>query len=369
MPTGAGGDVAVDATGRIFAAASGLAPGDNVPSLTVLGFDPQGALRWLRSIPGHQQPFGGGSYPSDLEIDSFGRAVVLGGKAQGSAGVALVIAAYEADGNEAWRIVSNDVLGGTAVNSWNFGGELLLDPTGEMTVVGTHGQALSDVASDAFALAADSTGKKRFGVPYGFPRVTGGDSLDGAQGGARIDDHSFVMVGSAQTSSGSTGNDAFVARFTRTASGFCFGDAAAAQCPCGNASAPVERAGCASSLGVGGRLADSGASSLTSDTLKLVSSSMPNTIAVYYQGTIVGAGTAFGDGLACLRGEIVRLGETINVDGGSQFPLDGGPAISALGQVAAPGERVYQAVYRNSASFCTDKAFNTTNGMKVIWTP
>jgi hypothetical protein len=224
------------------------------------------------------------------------------------------------------------------------------------------------VDADAFAFAVDSTGKKRFGV-YAYPPGSGSNSPESAYGGARVDGQSFVVVGSALGTSAGTGSDAFVARFTRTASGFCFGDGAAVACPCGNASAPVERSGCASSLGVGGRLADLGASSLAADTLKLVGSSMPNSLAVYYQGTIAGAGTTFGDGLACVRGEVIRLGEAINVAGGSQFPATAGSTVSSIGQIASPGTRVYQAVYRNAASFCTDKAFNTTNGMLVTWTP
>lgn len=368
LQSGAGVDIEVDASGRIYAAVNGRAPGAPVTAMMLLAFDTQGALAWLRSITGQQQPFGGGSYARDLEIDAFGRAVLLGGRAQGSSGIALVVAAYDVNGNEAWRTIVNDVLGGPSVNLWNHANRVLLDASGEATVVGSYGPALADTVSDAFALAVDSGGKKRFGLAYGFPPTPGG-SFDHGIGAAAGAGQTFVIAGRAQTSSSSTGFDAFVAQFTRTASGFCFGDGAVAACPCGNASAAVERAGCASSLGIGGRLADLGASSLANDTLTLVGSSMPNTITVYYQGTIAGAGTAFGDGLACLRGNIVRLGETFNVAGTSQFPGSGGLPISVHGQVSSPGMRVYQAVYRNAASFCTDKAFNTTNGMQVTWIP
>jgi hypothetical protein len=369
LQTGAGVNVEVDSSGQIFAAVNGRAPGANVDALMLLCFTPQGSLSWLRSVTGPQQPFGGGAYAQDLALDAFGRAIITGGRAQGGSGVALVIAAYDASGNQEWLTASSNILETLGGNWWNQPSRLLLDASGESTVVGSYSPALADTVGDAYAFAVDSNGVKRYAKTYGFPPTPGG-SMDRGVSGALANGQSFVIVGLAQTSSSSnTGFDAFVAHFTRTANGFCFGDGAVAACPCGNASAPVERSGCASTLGIGGRLADLGASSLAADTLKLVGSSMPNSIAVYYQGTIAGAGAAFGDGLACVRGEVVRLGETINVTGSSLFPVGAGQSISAIGQVASPGTRVYQAVYRNAASFCTDKAFNTTNGMQVTWIP
>ena len=175
-----------------------------------------------------------------------------------------------------------------------------------------------------------------------------------------------MIAGQAQTASGL---DAFVARFTRTAFGFCYGDSLAAGCPCGNVSAPVERAGCASTLGVGGRLADLGASSLSSDALALVGTSMPNTLTVYFQGTLALAGTTFGDGLLCAGGTLIRLGSTFNVAGTSKYPGSGNLPISVRGQVSGPGTRLYQAMYRNTGAFCTAEVFNSTNGLQVTWIP
>ncbi len=370
LQVGAGVNVEVDSNGRIFAAVNGRASGVNVDALMLLCFTPQGSLSWLRSITGPQQPFGGGAYAQDLALDSFGRTIVTGGRAQGSSGVALLIAAYDANGSQEWQSISGNILETPGGHWWNQPSRLLLDVSGESTVVGSYSPALADTVGDAYAFAVDSTGVKRYAKTYGFPPMPSGSSMDRGVSGAIGNGQSFVIVGLAQTSSNnSTGFDAFVAHFTRTASGFCFGDGAIAACPCGNASTPIERSGCASSIGVGGRLADLGASSLAADTLKLVGSSMPNSIAVYYQGTIAGAGAAFGDGLACVRGEVVRLGEAINVAGSSQFPVGVGQSIASIGQVASPGTRVYQAVYRNASSFCTDKAFNSTNGMHVTWIP
>ncbi len=374
LPSALAADVAVDAQGNIFLAARGTPSGWlALHTMATLGFNPQGALQWVRQITGPAQLLGlGGARATNVEIDSFGRAIVLGGKSQGTGfGTAIVLVAYDAAGNELWRNVKNDAIGTAAVDLFNPISGLLIDPSGEMITVGSRSPAaeMPDLTQgDASVFSVDAGGATRFGLAYGFPAQADG-SPDGAEAGVVLSGQKFVIVGRAHTAAGDLGNDAFVARFSRTASGYCFGDSASAACPCGNASAPVERSGCASSLGVGGRLADSGASSLAGDTLRLVGSSMPNSIAIYYQGTIAGAGTSFGDGLACVRGEIVRLGETVNVGGGSQFPSNGGPAISTQGQVNAPGTRVYQVVYRNAASFCTSKTFNTTNGMTVTWIP
>jgi trimeric autotransporter adhesin len=150
---------------------------------------------------------------------------------------------------------------------------------------------------------------------------------------------------------------------------FCSGDGTGTACPCGNVGAAGR--GCANSVDVlGARLTASGTASLAADSLHLIGSSMPNSSALYYQGTTQqsgGAGAVFGDGLRCVGGAIVRLGTVVNAGGGSMFPAPGGTAISVRGAIAAPGLRHYQAWYRNAASFCTPSTFNLTNGVSVTW--
>mgnify|MGYP006315062565 CR=1 FL=1 len=68
--------------------------------------------------------------------------------------------------------------------------------------------------------------------------------------------------------------------------------------------------GCLSSLGTGSRLVASGEASIVFDALVLSGSQMPNSSALYFQGTTAvngGAGVAFGDGLRCAGGSTVRL--------------------------------------------------------------
>ncbi len=152
---------------------------------------------------------------------------------------------------------------------------------------------------------------------------------------------------------------------------FCFGDGSASACPCANESTPGEQRGCLNSLGSGGRLAATGVASLANDTVVLTGSGMPNSSALYFQGTqqqSSGAGGPFGDGLRCAGGMIVRLGTKTNAAGISQFPASGDPLVSVRGLVTTPGVRTYQVWYRNAATFCTVSTFNLTNGTQVSWT-
>jgi hypothetical protein len=161
-------------------------------------------------------------------------------------------------------------------------------------------------------------------------------------------------------------------RLDPLAQAYCFGDGSDTACPCGNASAVDEREGCLNSLAVGGKLEDGGNPSLSNDTFRLHGSHMPDSSALYFQGTLAangGAGVVFGDGLRCVAGSIRRLGIKTNVAGGSRYPEAGDPPISVVGSITTPGTRMYQCWYRNAAAFCTTSAFNLTNGLRVIWEP
>jgi hypothetical protein len=99
---------------------------------------------------------------------------------------------------------------------------------------------------------------------------------------------------------------------------------------------------------------------------------MPNSSALYFQGTAQagsGAGTAFGDGLRCAAGSVIRLGTKNNVAGTSSYPVGGDTSISVRGAVTAGATRYYQVWYRNAAAFCTTSTFNLTNGLSVTWAP
>jgi hypothetical protein len=146
---------------------------------------------------------------------------------------------------------------------------------------------------------------------------------------------------------------------------YCFGDGTGAACPCGNTGATGN--GCASSVNPGGaHLGAIGASQIAADTVTLQGSGMPNSSCLYFQGTTQIA-AAFGDGLRCTAGQVVRLGTKTNVNGSSQYPAAGDPSVHVKGMVTAPGTRNYQCWYRNAANFCTTATFNLSNAVSIVW--
>jgi len=161
----------------------------------------------------------------------------------------------------------------------------------------------------------------------------------------------------------------FLLDTTQPTTPFCFGTGAGTPCPCGNSGASGH--GCASSIvAAGANLAATGTASVASDTLVLQGSGMPNSSALYFQGTSQqagGLGVVFGDGLRCVGGTVVRLGTKTNVGGTSQYPTLGDLSVSVRGGVVVPGTRSYQVWYRNAATFCTPSTFNLSNGMSVDW--
>jgi hypothetical protein len=150
---------------------------------------------------------------------------------------------------------------------------------------------------------------------------------------------------------------------------FCFGDGSGTACPCSSNAAPGSAR--MSELARFRRALERGTPSLGNDTVVLHGSGMPNTGSVrYFEGTTQvggGVGGAFGDGLRCAGGSVVRLGTKINSAGASQFPNAGDPSLSVKGQVTSPGTRHYQAWYRNAAAFCQPETFNLTNGLTIVW--
>lgn len=155
-------------------------------------------------------------------------------------------------------------------------------------------------------------------------------------------------------------------------SGFtlCEGDGLGTACPCANSSPVAARAGCLNSLGLAGTLRGQGHATIGSNEFTLIGNGMPNLSALYAQGTIAagsGLGSAFGDGLRCAAGTVLRLGTKLNAGNGSRYPEVGDLPVYVKGQVASPGTRYYHCWYRNAANFCTVSTFNLTNGLEVIW--
>jgi hypothetical protein len=136
-------------------------------------------------------------------------------------------------------------------------------------------------------------------------------------------------------------------------------------CPCNSGSH-----GCVNSTGQGARLDGSGATSLVVDGLTLQASGLPNGFCALFQGTERSMPTAFGDGVLCVGGTLVRLGSVRAQAGVASWPPAGTTPLAQLGAVAAPGVRLYQAWYRDGVpGFCTVASFNTTDSVRAVWRP
>jgi len=158
---------------------------------------------------------------------------------------------------------------------------------------------------------------------------------------------------------------------------FCNGTASS--CPCGNAGQGA--AGCENSATTGGALLRAfGRASVAADQVTLLANGLPGqTSAFFFQGTLrenAGQGAAFGDGLRCAGGPIVRLsqygvvaGTAATGYGGSDGLGNGSTVpIHLQGNVTGAATRTYQIWYRNAAAFCTSGTHNLSNGVEIIWT-
>src|SRR5690606_11794704 len=70
-----------------------------------------------------------------------------------------------------------------------------------------------------------------------------------------------------------------------TGTPFCFGDGTGTACPCANTSGFGANEGCLNSLGMGGKLTATGTASLSNDSLVLNGTRMPDSSALFFQGT------------------------------------------------------------------------------------
>jgi hypothetical protein len=224
---------------------------------------------------------------------------------------------------------------------------------------------------DVFASRIDASGAAL--DPAGLALAT---SLESAEGTPAIaGDGGLILVADVELLRGGFGTHRVVLRAMLAhdaSTPFCFGDGSGAACPCGNSSPIGEARGCLSSFGVGARLLTRGIPSLSADSLDLEVDGVPSAPVLFFQGTARfngGAGAAFGDGLRCVGGSVIRLGIVTGVAGFASVPQPGQPRISIGGQIGAPAIRTYQAWYRNAASFCTSATFNLTNGVETSWLP
>jgi len=359
--------VAIDATGTAYVAVTGFDV-SWAAIVAAAAFDAQGNALWFRELRGTTHD--GSSYACGIALDPFGRVVVGGsGTATYGSGTDAAIGVFERDGTFVWSRLLDDPIGTGAPVSWEQVSGVRVDAGGNVWLAGTTSPDLYPVMNaDGFAAQYDPQGVLRCATGFSSPPVRGW-SYDEVDATAIGSDGALVVAGSGQAEPWPGNLDAFVVHWSRTARDFCFGDGSSGACPCSNASASVDVAGCRNSSGGAARLLDRGASSLAADTFELVGSSLQGARALFVQGTRGSPASSFGDGLRCAGGAIVRLGVAPIESGRTRFPRTGEPSISVRGGVLGPASRTYQIVYRDTAGTCGAASSNLTNGLVVEWTP
>jgi hypothetical protein len=140
-------------------------------------------------------------------------------------------------------------------------------------------------------------------------------------------------------------------------------------CPCSNFGGYA----CGNSANTAGAgLSSIGTPSLSSDNFVLMlQGTPPNASLLFFQGTSsTFNGSAFGDGVRCVVGTVVRLGNTAASGGMAHYPGAGDAPISVKGMIPGPGVyRAYQAWYRDVASYCTPALFNISSAVGIAWMP
>jgi len=183
---------------------------------------------------------------------------------------------------------------------------------------------------------------------------------------------SGVVVGSADA----TRVDIVLDPLSAPGSEYCLGDPFhGTPCPCGNDNdGTTPGAGCANGVSASGaRLVGGGTASVSADSLVLATNGVqPNGTGLYFQANNRfngGDGLAFGDGLRCAAGNLVRLQvRTANAAGHSHTTL----ALAARGSVAAGSTKRYQCWYRNTVNPPCGPGvndFNLSNGYEIVWAP
>ena len=148
---------------------------------------------------------------------------------------------------------------------------------------------------------------------------------------------------------------------------FCFGDGSGTACPCSNGA--LHGQGCANSTGAGASLDANGSPSVAADDLALVASHLPPHVStLLIQGTQRargGDGAAFGDGLRCVGGSLVRFPPRSSSSSGT---ATFGPGLAASGGWTAGRTENFQAWYRDNGGPC-GSGINLSSARAMTFTP
>jgi hypothetical protein len=152
---------------------------------------------------------------------------------------------------------------------------------------------------------------------------------------------------------------------------FCGTDDASVTHPCpgGLGTAGL---GCGNSANPAGALLEAHGTPAMDNVVFTASGELPAALSIVLQGDAkVAAGAAFGDGVSCVGGTLLRLYVHNAVNGTVSAPQGGDPSVktrsATLGDPILPGAtRYYQCYYRDPHGV-TGANFNVTNAMSITW--
>jgi hypothetical protein len=233
-----------------------------------------------------------------------------------------------------------------------------------------------DVPSGAIEMLSITSNGGQAQDPYSIVIEPGCVSVDG----------NYIVFGTQSPAFVPNDNNGVSDVFIRAAAGdpthgagFCFGDGSGKQCPCGNNGSAGN--GCANSFFASGSNlsvanVSAGIASVNNDTITLIGQLVANSSCLFYQATAQlnnGNGFAFGDGLRCGGGVLVRLATRTGANNTVSFGhgIQGDAPVGVAGMIPAGGAvRHYQIWYRNADPlFCSGDTYNLTNGYTITWVP
>lgn len=96
--------------------------------------------------------------------------------------------------------------------------------------------------------------------------------------------------------------------------------------------------------------------------------------ALFLKGDEASAGTAFGDGVRCADGALIRLRIKLSSGGVATYPEPGDPSVSGARGGTPPAARASAPTRPTTATpaavvFCSlpDAASNVTHGWRIVW--
>lgn len=358
-----GGAVLTDSSGAVYAAGRLIDAMGN-PHGAVLKLDASGTLLWQQENHGTMSspPY----YAESLHALAFapnGNLRVEGRTANAGSGIDLQVLEYTPAGSLVWQGTWNGPGNGDEYDM-----RMTTEADGSMTVIATSEQPSGAHAPVALRWNVDGT------LRWADTRLVPSSQRALFYVGAFGSNGAFVIGGRTP---GEMISNAVVLQARQEALPFCFGDGSSGPCPCSNQAAAGEGQGCVNSLGNAARLTNSGNASIGTDTLALTSSGeLPDAFSVFLQGSAQLAPAAFGDGLLCAGGNLLRLYSRNASAGSVSAPVGSDASISArsaaLGDVISAGStRYYQVYYRDAvASFCpppTGSDFNLSSALSILW--